>query len=127
MTLKTLVEDFFASGHEAASSDDMTRLHAFRVSAKRLRYSIEIMKPKHAKQHVEKLRKIQDIIGDCHDAAVAKTYLCQLAPLSSKAARIPNLLKAKTKKHRGEFQKYWHDEFEPQSTVDDWMQWATKN
>ena len=45
MTLESLVEEFFAAGKKAVDSQDPNKLHAFRVAAKRLRYTIEILDP----------------------------------------------------------------------------------
>ena len=124
MNLKTLVEGFFIAGSAAAGGDDMVQLHAFRVSAKRLRYTIDILKLKHSKQGLEKLKKIQDMIGAAHDAAVAASYLRQLPSLSKRVGKVPAKLDAKSKRFIGAFRKYWKAEFASNVKVEEWIEWA---
>jgi CHAD domain-containing protein len=55
---------------EIASADDDAQAHAARISAKRLRYLLEpISKPvPRARSSVRRLKELQDVLGDLHDA-----------------------------------------------------------
>ena len=92
MTLQLMVEEFFANGRDAVVSSDPAHLHTFRITTKHLRYTIEIIKPKQAKQRLEKLKIIQDLLGNMNDAVVAEKYLRQLPSLSTKASKLPEKL-----------------------------------
>jgi CHAD domain-containing protein len=64
---------------EAPTDDD---LHALRIKAKRARYATELAAPevgRSAERLTERLKKLQDILGEHQDAAVAETRLRELA------------------------------------------------
>ncbi len=126
MSLKLLVEEFFAHGRDAVESSDPTHLHAFRITTKHLRYTIEITKPKQAKQRLEKLKILQEVLGNMNDAVVAEKYLMQLPSLSTKASRLPARLKGKAAKHITEFRNYWKTEFNTEGNKEEWVKWAAK-
>ena len=121
-----MVEEFFSHGRDAVVSSDPTHLHAFRIATKHLRYTIEITNPKHAKQKLEKLKMIQELLGNMNDAVVAETYLRQLPSLSSKASKLPVKLKSKAAKHIAEFRTYWKTEFDLEGGMEEWVKWAAK-
>lgn len=53
-------------------------LHAMRIAAKRLRYTLEIFRPlvgEEAAGFVEKLKKLQDLLGEIHDCDVWTAWL----------------------------------------------------
>ncbi len=126
MTLQSMVEEFFASGRDAAVSSDPAQLHTFRITTKHLRYTIEITKPKQAKRRLEKLKNIQDLLGNMNDAVVAETYLRQFPSLSTKASKLPENLQSKVTKHIAEFRNYWMTNFEVVGRMEDWLEWAAE-
>ncbi len=124
--LKLMVEEFFAHGRDAVVSSDPTHLHTFRITTKHLRYTIEATKPKQAKQRLEKLKVLQELLGNMNDAVVAEQYLHQLPSLSTKASRLPAKLKAKATGHIAEFRNYWKTDLDDAEISEEWIAWAAK-
>lgn len=121
--LKLMVEEFFAHGRDAVVSSDPAYLHKFRITTKRLRYTIEVTKPK---QRLEKLKVLQELLGNMNDAVIAEQYLHQLPSLSTKASRLPGKLKAKATGHVAEFRNYWKSDLDDEGMREEWVAWAAK-
>lgn len=63
-------------------------LHESRKAMKRLRYAVEPLRPvygKDAKRVVKRLRRMQDLLGDHHDAVTSRTRLTALAERAAAA------------------------------------------
>ncbi len=111
MKLELLVEGFFAAGRETATSNDPAALHRLRVSAKRLRYALEILDPPGAKPWLARLRVVQQELGEMNDAVVASRFLRSLPSLSAKARPLPALLEAEAEAHIAAFRVIWGRHF----------------
>jgi CHAD domain-containing protein len=73
------------------------RLHALRIEAKKLRYSVDFMRSlfpaKPVRRYLAGLKVIQDILGAVNDAVVARQLVAQLAaPSGEEAARATGLV-----------------------------------
>jgi CHAD domain-containing protein len=72
--LPAATREFFALGREAASGlATPAKLHAFRLAAKRFRYTLEVFRPLYGpglESRLEQVRKIQTLLGDRQDCAV---------------------------------------------------------
>jgi CHAD domain-containing protein len=123
MNLETLVEEFFIAGKKAAASQDQKLLHAFRVAAKRLRYTIEIVDPKGGEEWLHRLRTVQDQLGAMNDAFVAEQYLRGLPSRSVQARPLPGKLRAEAHAHIAAFRKTWQRRFGIR-TERAWLTWA---
>jgi CHAD domain-containing protein len=123
MTLETLVENFFAAGKKAATSTDREELHAFRIATKRLRYTIEIVDPKGARDWLQRLRAVQEHLGKMNDAFVAEQYLRDLPSRSINVRPLPAKLRADAHFHIAAFQKTWGRRFGAR-TEKAWLTWA---
>lgn len=58
--------------------DKITELHAMRIAAKQLRYTLEAFAPLYEEQlggYIQAVRKVQDLLGEVHDADVWALYL----------------------------------------------------
>lgn len=111
--LKALVAEFFALGREAASGHATPEaLHAFRLAAKRFRYTLELFQPLYGtglKAKLEAVRQIQSILGDRQDdnvlAARIRDWMAPsdavLGALTEAAGRGVAL--------EGEFVTFWRD------------------
>jgi CHAD domain-containing protein len=58
--------------------EDKEELHAMRIAAKRLRYTVEIFSPLYTselKPYLKALRQLQELLGDIHDCDVWMLYL----------------------------------------------------
>jgi len=65
-----------------SSTDNVKRRHRLRIRVKRLRYACEFFAPcfppAAVKPYVRELEKLQDILGELNDAAVARTLLQEI-------------------------------------------------
>lgn len=72
--LPEAAREFYALGREAASGlATPAELHAFRLAAKRFRYTLEVFLPLYGpglEARLEQVRKIQSLLGDRQDCAV---------------------------------------------------------
>ncbi len=123
MKLEKLAVAFFEAGKIAAASDQPEVLHPFRVAAKRLRYTIEIIDPPGSDHWLNLLRLIQQQLGDMNDAFVAERYLRSRPTLSTRARPLPALLHANAQSHIVKFQNAWQRRFGPR-TEKAWLAWA---
>jgi triphosphatase len=82
LRLRKLYKRFDRSGQQLETTD-MARLHAQRIVAKKLRYSAEFFAPLYDKRKAEAflaaLSKVQDVLGQINDIAVAHRLLDGLA------------------------------------------------
>lgn len=123
MKLEPIVEEFFATGEKAASSDDGAVLHALRIATKHLRYTIEILDPKDADEWLAKLKKVQQQLGDMNDCFVAERFLRELPSRSPDARALPRLLHSEAHEHIAKFQATWHRHF-GEANHQAWLDWA---
>jgi len=123
LKLETLVEEFFAAGMFAARSKDQNELHKFRIAAKRLRYTIEILDPKGGEAWLRRLRLVQRQLGNMNDAFVAERYLRDLPSRSIQARPLPGKLRAEARAHIAAFQKTWQRRFGIRAEKA-WLTWA---
>lgn len=123
MKLEPIVEEFFDAGARAASSSDGTLLHAFRVATKHLRYTIEILDPEDADDWLDKLKTVQQELGDMNDCFVAERYLQALPSLSGKARPLPKRLNKEAHSYIEKFHATWQKHF-GDANHQDWVDWA---
>ena len=123
MNLESLVENFFRIGKKASGSKDQAELHAFRIAAKRLRYTIEILDPKGGNGWLRRLKIVQEHLGQMNDAFVAERYLRNLPSRSTQARTLPSKLHAEALNHISKFQSTWQRRFGPR-TEKAWLTWA---
>lgn len=123
MSLEALVEEFFSNGKKAAGSKEEKELHAFRIAARRLRYTIEILDPKGAGEWLRRLKILQEHLGQMNDAFVAERYLRNLPSRSTQARTLPSKLHAEALNHISKFQSTWCRRFGPR-TEKAWLTWA---
>ena len=80
LTISLRLEDMLAYETYVAQPERIEELHAMRIAAKRLRYTMEIFEPLYKgdlKQPLKTVRKIQTMLGDIHDCDVWVEYLPQ--------------------------------------------------
>ena len=123
MKLESLVEDFFAAGRAASASRDRHELHQFRIAAKRLRYTIELMHPAGGATWLDRLRTVQKQLGDMNDALVAEEFLRSLPSRSPAARKLPAKLRAEAQVHIAAFQRTWQRRFGPRAERA-WLRWS---
>ncbi len=123
MNLPSLVQSFFESGEAALSSRDSKQLHALRITAKRLRYTLEILELEKTAPVLRKLRDLQKLLGNMNDTFVAERFLLAQAKLSPKAAPLPGRLHAAAEAHIEAFRGLWPRLFSKKVQTA-WLTWA---
>jgi len=123
LKLDKAIEAFFASGQNAAVSGETAVLHEFRISAKRLRYAIEILDPAGGTEWLKRLRAIQQDLGDWHDAIVAEEFLARLPARSAEARRVAAALRVEAATEIRKFQGTWRRHFGVRQEAA-WIAWA---
>ncbi len=121
--MEKLIDEFFDLGRKAAVSNQSEVLHTFRVAAKRLRYTIEIVHPHSGEKWLKLLRLIQRQLGDMNDTFVAERYLRALPSRSVAARPLAGLLHQEAAAHIAKFQKTWQRRF-GERTERAWRTWA---
>ncbi|MGJ5815007.1 CHAD domain-containing protein [Paludibaculum fermentans] len=128
--LPPLASDFFESGRKVAlQSGSAKKLHAFRLSAKRFRYTLELFRPFYGPvflQRLERVRLIQSLLGKRQDCAVAAD---RLRPLSASDPQVlPALAEvdARAQKLEAEFREYWQITFDAQGQCILWLRYFAR-
>ena len=79
-SIGTSLDQFLAYSDIVSQPEEVEKLHAMRIAAKHLRYSMETFAPLYPdelKRFVTVLRKAQDALGDIHDCDVWGVFLPQ--------------------------------------------------
>jgi CHAD domain-containing protein len=120
-TLRRMIKSFYRHGREAAGSKATAEeLHAFRIAAKKLRYSIELLEPVYGSAldpGLERLKQAQTLLGDINDCA---TMAGLVSHFGGGAPLITRLRKRQRKKTE-EFRRYWAAEFRDGEQLRTWM------
>jgi len=99
--------------HGDAAADEKSgaqELHRFRIEGKKLRYTIELLAPRlgaAAADWLEKLKAIQTVLGDVHDARMARERAERLGA----AAPVEAWLKRRQRKKIRDFRALWPQAF----------------
>jgi CHAD domain-containing protein len=114
--LPPLADDFFKTGRKTILKSHVPqRLHAFRLSAKRFRYTLELFRTFYGpvfQKRLEQVREIQSLLGKRQDCAVAAE---RLRPLAEGDEAVRNCLfsvEARAAKLEADFREYWHLAFD---------------
>lgn len=80
LTISLRLEDMLAYETYVMQPERMEELHAMRITAKRLRYTMEVFQPLYdgtLKESLKVVKKVQTLLGDIHDCDVWVDYLPQ--------------------------------------------------
>lgn len=125
-----VVAEFFLLGREAAASGgDAVRLHAFRLSAKRFRYTLELFHPLYGPglvARIEAVRKIQSMLGDRQDFAVLSARLRNTLMPSEALLEALHACEEKGRMLEERFAAYWHDEFDVAGAELRWVRYLMR-
>jgi CHAD domain-containing protein len=121
---------FFEAGRRAAQRVDSTeRLHAFRLAAKRFRYTLEIFAPLYGpalRQRIEQVREIQTILGNRQDAAVTAERLRPLAVVDAEIAGTLARVETRGARLQERFLRYWHQAFDAAGECERWQRYLSR-
>ncbi len=88
------------------------RLHRLRLETKRLRYTAQFFRsldPDRLKQWVDRAGKVQDALGDFHDAQMQIQFLKEMRRLESADAEMRTALQAMIDRRKSEQAGYYRD------------------
>lgn len=128
--LPPMSADFFAAGRKAALKPSAAaQLHAFRLSAKRFRYTLEIFSPFYGpvmEKRIGQVREIQGILGRRQDCAVTMQLLDAAASFDAEAREVMQALERRARRLEGEFVKYWREAFDGEGQERLWLRYLAR-
>lgn len=128
--LPAAAADFFEAGRKTSQkSDSPERLHALRLSAKRLRYTMELFTPFYGpvlRRRLDQVREVQNLLGKRQDCAVAADYIQPLAPLDSVVEEVLGRVTARGLRIEHDFRRYWHESFDAPGEAEAWRRYLSR-
>jgi len=128
--LPPLAQDFFKTGRKTVlKASTPQRLHAFRLSAKRFRYTLELFRSFYGPvfaQRLEKVRDIQSILGKRQDCAVMAARLLPLAPDDAAVAEVLAANETRGLKLEHDFREHWRLDFDAPGEDLLWMRYLAR-
>ncbi len=76
--IREQIDELLRHQDSLGDPDDRLRHHAMRIAAKRLRYTLEVVRPAHAgklEEAVGAIKRVQSLLGDVHDCDVWAEHL----------------------------------------------------
>ncbi len=89
--IQNRIEEFYAFAPYAGRPEAVEELHAMRIAAKWLRYTMELFAPAYAhglKESLSVIKRFQEKLGDLHDADVRIDLLQQIASTPLRAGSL---------------------------------------
>ncbi|WP_321473292.1 CHAD domain-containing protein [uncultured Paludibaculum sp.] len=128
--LPPLATDFFEAGRKVAlQPGSARRLHAFRLSAKRFRYTLELFRRFYGpvfQQRLERVREIQSLLGKRQDCAVAEERLKPLVDTDPAAASVLAAIEVRAQKLESDFREYWRETFDAEGQSVLWLRYLAR-
>jgi CHAD domain-containing protein len=128
--LPPLAAEFFLAGRKAALKPSAAaQLHAFRLSAKRFRYTLEIFADFYGpamEKRIGQVREIQGILGKRQDCAVSMQLLEAAASFDAEARAVMQALERRARKLEGEFVRYWRETFDGEGQERLWVRYLAR-
>lgn len=128
--LPRMAREFFALGRVAHGPNSTpAQLHAFRLSAKRFRYTLELFEPMYGPmlaERLEQVRRIQSLLGERQDCVVLGERLSKRAgedrPLRDVLAR----LSAEGRALEEKFRRFWRETFDAAGAEPLWIRYLER-
>jgi CHAD domain-containing protein len=109
--LPKLARKFLAHGEKTATAKASPEdLHTFRIEAKKIRYTLELMEPLYGapvREWLDQLKPVQSALGDAHDCRMAR----DIAARFDATQEVETWLKNRQRKKTREFRKLWGENF----------------
>lgn len=125
--LPVLAGRFFAAGRKAVKpSTPAADLHAFRLLAKRFRYTLELFRPVYGatlETLIESLRRVQGYLGDINDCEVSRRLVLEEAGSrrSPQVRAVLRVIDTRQAEKLEALQQYWDENFRPRETSRKWV------
>jgi CHAD domain-containing protein len=114
--LPLVVHEFFTEGRAlAAKAATAPEMHAFRLAAKRLRYTFELFRPLYGpglESKLEAVRRIQSLLGKRQDCAVLSARIRSRESAGEPLLHALTRIEARGLKLEEEFRAYWRSDFD---------------
>ncbi len=128
--LPPLAADFFKAGRKTVlKADSSTRLHEFRLTAKRFRYTLELFRDFFGPVYGEKLervREIQSLLGKRQDYAVLAERLAPFAPIDDALQAALKASEMRGLRCEDEFRRYWAEIFDAPGEELKWQRYLMR-
>jgi CHAD domain-containing protein len=130
--LPKLAKDYFAEVRTVlAANPAPADLHQLRLASKRFRYTLELFRPCYAaglKERIEKLKELQDILGDCNDAVVTAAAVNKLfRRRTAERERVRKELEKLAEKKAAAFRAKWKKEFDTPDAENWWTGYLARS
>lgn len=129
--LPRMARDFFALGRVAAGlASTPVQLHAFRLAAKRFRYTLELFEPMYGPmlaERLEQVRRIQGLLGDRQDCVVLGERLRKRAGEAGPVRDALTRLTAEGRALEEKFRRYWRETFDPEGAEMRWVRYLERH
>lgn len=128
--LPRMAREFFALGRTAAGpASTPVQLHAFRLAAKRFRYTLELFEPMYGPmlaERLEEVRKIQSLLGDRQDCVVLAERLRKRAAQAGPERDVLAKLNSDGHALEDKFRRYWRETFDPAGAETLWIRYMER-
>ncbi|MBI5280122.1 MAG: CHAD domain-containing protein [Candidatus Solibacter usitatus] len=128
--LPPLADEFFAAGRKTMlKASSPQRLHAFRLAAKRFRYTLELFAPFYGpvfRERLSQVREIQALLGKRQDCAVAAARLRPLAENDEAARGCLINVEARGAKLEVDFRTFWYQAFDAAGQALRWRRYLAR-
>jgi CHAD domain-containing protein len=124
--LPAMVGDFFAAGRALQTSEIRPKnLHAFRLTAKRFRYTLELFEPVYGPElpgRLDRLKKLQNLLGSINDCVESWTLVRRMRGTGKKSLRaaVIRLVEGRAETRVRKFLAYWADDFDRPGEEETW-------
>lgn len=110
-------QEYLDTGQDAFSTKrSWTELHEFRIQTKRIRYTLELFEDYYGPAYeglLERLRKMQNHLGDVNDLIAAR----QLLKKAAGTDEIREQLKGRAERKLAQTRTYWRKEFSDEAAA----------
>ncbi len=127
--LPPLAAEFFKAGRKTALKGSAERFHAFRLAAKRFRYTLEVFRPFYGpvyEKRLEQVREIQSLLGKRQDCAVTAALLRPLASIDPAIGTVLSHVEHRGASLENEFLEFWHHQFDAAGEVLLWQRYLSR-
>jgi CHAD domain-containing protein len=126
--LLPMVEKYFAKGRKAAAAGKVAALHPFRVTGKRLRYTMELLQPCYGpgfEHYLKLLRDAQRLLGAISDYETSQRLLDDL-PKSKPKDKALKFLDKQASRAVEEFLRFWREKMDVPDGEAQWLRYIAR-
>lgn len=128
--LPPLAAAFFKDGRKTIlKAESATRLHEFRLTAKRFRYTLELFRDFFGPVYqgrMDSVREIQSLLGKRQDYAVLAARLAPFAPIDDALQAALTESETRGLRCEDEFRRYWVEKFDAPGEELKWQRYLTR-